>query len=1173
MPNLIEASGGSPQKQPKYVPIFLDRAFTGLYSQRAVLHDPSDVYTARFYGGRPDALLTGRNVELTNRLTLQRRPGLSAFSAATYPTPPNTAFSFQLTNGTIQVIIDTGSTGLLSLTGSSGVSGLTTVYNGTITGGGSNAYVGLIFRVSGFTNANNNGDFFCTASSTTTLTLANPNGVAELTAATTFSSGAVYIDNQNGTKTFLLAKSPAAGQTHFVAVAGILYMGDGVDTKKYTPGNPNGAIWNWGIVAPTQQPNVVITPSGAAAVTWQANTIWSTVGLIFDSASGTTQQLNSVTQNTAPAANSQNSTTFGRTGPGGPVWNQAPGGTTTDGSVTWQNRGPIVLWTPGTTYGNASTGPFSATTPCIVYDPGTKSCYIQSNSNPGTRVSGQNYPKFKPSSGAHTDDGQVVWIWLGPGGIPGQWQASHAYPQIGTVSDNDVVSSVSEPTSLNAGLPPNSTPIYWQVAEVGGTSAATGSPSFAARGNITSDGDISWLSLGVGTWQANTTPIPWSTSGAVFTAIKDSNGNAQVCITSNGPSGAIQPTWKSVYGKTTLDGGTSQNPNVVWVCVGKMLTWTASTIWELPVVGFSPPTSSSPFGGSSIIDSNGNVEFVINSGLGGAVVPVWNTTVGGTFATSSTTDNQATWYNLAVSVAQSLSWTKGHVYAYSYKARSLTDFFSVPALITNAQGITSNVIPTPPGLGSPLPAPLGSETGAISTASPVFTITGGNTGAVNTISGIGSIDPQVDTIVIWRDADGGGLSNMFELTEIPAPPPIAGKAQPWSFKDFLPDVPTNLFPGLNVLIPAPINHQNDPPPSAYLPMVYNFQRIWGANGLSVPFSGGPDVPTGNPNEAFLPADELPFLAPVTRLVRTPQGIITFLTDSIEVIAGGPLTSSFFSVTVGPGIGLVSYNALDVFAGEIYFFAADNQFRVMSPSLNVSNAGFPVGDQFANHATTGIQDATWNPAKVYVAIHQNGIDNMMVVSDGSTGWYRLNPRQVPGAAQGPEPVWSPFAAITNGAKMVQSVETQPGIKKLLVGSTLPGQNILNRDLSVFTDNGTAYDAFFVMGSITLAHPGQIALLKFLEFDFSGISYTPTVSYLLNEISGTFTPFTTAPQFDPPSIYGQTIFPTSYSPNRYYFSSNALLARCRHMQVKVDFGTTSNGDELYNMTIFGRMMVET
>lgn len=61
----------------------------------------------------------------------------------------------------------------------------TAVYTGTITGGGSNAFAGQSFLVAGFaTNASNNGTFIATASGTTSLTLANPDAIAETHAAT-----------------------------------------------------------------------------------------------------------------------------------------------------------------------------------------------------------------------------------------------------------------------------------------------------------------------------------------------------------------------------------------------------------------------------------------------------------------------------------------------------------------------------------------------------------------------------------------------------------------------------------------------------------------------------------------------------------------------------------------------------------------------------------------------------------------------------------------------------------------------------------------------------------------------------------------------------------------------------------------------------------------------------
>lgn len=64
----------------------------------------------------------------------------------------------------------------------------TSIYTGTIPGGGSNAYEGVSFTVTGFTNAGNNGTFICVASTTTTLSLYfNTSGAAETHAATAVS--------------------------------------------------------------------------------------------------------------------------------------------------------------------------------------------------------------------------------------------------------------------------------------------------------------------------------------------------------------------------------------------------------------------------------------------------------------------------------------------------------------------------------------------------------------------------------------------------------------------------------------------------------------------------------------------------------------------------------------------------------------------------------------------------------------------------------------------------------------------------------------------------------------------------------------------------------------------------------------------------------------------------
>jgi hypothetical protein len=1182
MASILEQSGAQPNKQPRYVPIFLDRSFTGLFTQRAVLHDPSDVVTAKYYGGRPDALWQGQNVELTNRLTLQRRPGFTVFSTAQYLTPPLCAFSFQHSDGTIQVIVDTAS--------------------------------------------------------------------------------AVYIDTQGGipTKILLWTKAAGAGQTHFVAVAGTLYAGDGVETHQYTPGNPNGLVWNWGIVAPTTAPTITTVESGAAGIFWKASTVWSTLGLVDDVANTAVYQLQSVDMG---GVTPNNTTQFGTSGSGQPTW-AGPGGSTTDNSCTWVNDGPIVAWTKATVYGATNAGGGTNVNPAVIYDPVTKSIYV--NISGGLATSGNNVPQFKAGSGQTTGDGGCKWLWAGScaeGGTITTWQLGHTYPA-GAAGQSNQFSACIEPTSLINGLPTavGSTPavvVYYQFCGLGGISSSTPTSPFSSTTDVeqthTSDGDLDWMALGQYTWGATSPYIAWTNNGQAFSVVKVTVGGTdywQVCTT-GGTSGTIIPgtpytitqatnnsdgtvtytitgavsplipvsttaepsavtvsgfvnagnnslngvintpfpvvsctvvstttylkvlnpngvtesksgctgiynAWGTVYGNVTNDG------TVVWTCVGKTVNWVFSTQWYLPQAGFIPPSSSSPYGGAAIIDSKNNVEFTISSGLGGSSAPSWKTVNNGTPTQSDTTDNNATWFNLEPFTGNSLAWSKGYIYAYSYKARALDDYYSEVDPTTGA-------IPIPPGLVNALPAPTGSLTETISTASPTDTITGANAGAINYVMVVGSLDPQVDTIVIWRTPDGGGPEDLYELTEIPNPPPVNGQPGTATFADYLPDTATNLYPGLNTAIPAPIADSNNPPYSSFLPQVYNFERVWGTDGEYVLASGGPDVLTGNPNDAFNPEDEWPFLAPVIRLVKTAQGLVTYLTNSIQVLAGGPATDSFYSVEWASGIGLLSYNALDVLGGEQYFFSADNQFRVMTPSLQIANAGFPLGDQFANMPSSGVSDTTWNPADVYVAVLQNGTDNCVFVADGSTGWYRLNPNQAP---QG-NAVWSPFASITGGCGMVQTIEVSPGIKRLLVGSAFSGYyRIMERNQTVFTDMGSQYDAYFVMGSITLAHPGQIALLKFLEFDFSGSNYQPTVSYLLNATSGAFTPFTALPVFDPPVFYGgRNIVPSSYSPLRYYFATNQALARCRHLQIKVDLGTTSNGDELFDMTIFGRLLVET
>lgn len=354
-PTILQEAGSRPAKQLRYAPIFTNRFFTGLWTQRNPLRDPSDRYSERYFGGRPEALLDGANIELTNRLTLARRPGVSKFSTATLAEPPDYFYSFN------QFLPD-GSTNILLMADTA-----SHVYN--------------------------------------------------------FSTSAA---------TSIFSKSANAGQTSFQEVGSFLYFGDGVETKKWD----NTTIWNWGIAAPTTQPSVTITESGSAGVSWVANTVFSTMGLMVDS-NGNLWQLTSVN------ASGSNSTQLGKTGDGQPAWNQTLGGTTVDNTVTWTNQGTVGLWKANTTYtaGNCIYVPGVGGTPVPsisgtgagVTFPGTTGggifqAYINGFASGQTAKSAGTAPQWNPTINRHTNDGQniaglqpIEWQYLGPAQA---WQPS-----------------------------------------------------------------------------------------------------------------------------------------------------------------------------------------------------------------------------------------------------------------------------------------------------------------------------------------------------------------------------------------------------------------------------------------------------------------------------------------------------------------------------------------------------------------------------------------------------------------------------------------------------------------------------------------------------------------------------------------------------------------------------
>jgi hypothetical protein len=106
----------------------------------------------------------------------------------------------------------------------------------------------------------------------------------------------------------------------------------------------------------------------------------------------------------------------------------------------------------------------------------------------------------------------------------------------------------------------------------------------------------------------------------------------------------------------------------------------------------------------------------------------------------------------------------------------------------------------------------------------------------------------------------------------------------------------------------------------------------------------------------------------------------------------------------------------------------------------------------------------------------------------------------------------------------------------------------------------------MGSINLCAPGQIAGLTFVNLRCTKTGTAPTPSFLLNEVSGTFTNFPSAQPY-PWQVYYQTSAPASLYSNAYYFMALGVPALAEHMQVKWTFPSENFANEVLSLTVYG------
>ena len=438
----------------------------------------------------------------------------------------------------------------------------------------------------------------------------------------------------------------------------------------------------------------------------------------------------------------------------------------------------------------------------------------------------------------------------------------------------------------------------------------------------------------------------------------------------------------------------------------------------------------------------------------------------------------------------------------------------------------------------------------VSNASPASVSTGNFFSATGVLvtGGLPAVpDPQADYVAIFRTQDGG---DTFYLI----PPPVSGNGNieftlplsQYLAQGFL---DTTLDTNLNFLLEAPTLGQNTPPPKGAINCAYHLNRMFVSVGNTVYWSTGPDTPIGNGNTGFDPDNFAEFPSLVKRIVPLNIGAVVHTNSDIYILTGSATASDpLISYPFLQRIGLLSYNALTVNGSVIYFMTTDRQVIELNVHSGVTQVGFQIADQFN----------TWNPADSYLTWHVNGSnDQALFVADGSTGWFRMTPTPAPETGL----TWSPKADIVGGCGAVQSVETTPGNIQLLVAPTATGP-ILYRDFTTYADNGTPYPAYFTIGSLVLANPGQTAEIEFITTDSLRIGQAPEIGVLLGEISGNF-------EFLAHSVADPTWLPPSQTlyNDRFYLSQTKQPAVCRHLLVQVKWPAENAASELLTLNVFG------
>ena len=411
-----------------------------------------------------------------------------------------------------------------------------------------------------------------------------------------------------------------------------------------------------------------------------------------------------------------------------------------------------------------------------------------------------------------------------------------------------------------------------QFANTTGKTGAAIPPAFGSTfGSVTPDNTTAWFCCGApADWQPSRF---YNAEDALHASVAVTSGYQEMMFVlyTPGTSGTNPPAWTSGVGSFVTDGG------AVWINVGVQHEWADIG----PGVSIQPGTNNPVNAGYQILDPNGYVQTVLQSGVTGANPPNFNTAMG-----ALTLDGSVIWGN---TLAYAVAATAPRRYGYAFLKSATEDI--------------SNMSPA-------------SEEITVLADSQV------------TVQGEGPQDAQDDTIILYRTAAGG--STFLELDRFPATLNTA-----WTYIDTQPDS------ALNTESQAQVNGEGTPLPAGATCLAYHLGRIWAAVGNVVYGSSGPDAivsgSSGNAgfNTTFTAQSK------IIKFWVNSLGLIVFTVRDSYIIQYDNNTGTLGMSTWIEALPLLHYDAFTTILSTAYIFGGQRMVQSLDAGSGIVEQSFPV----------------------------------------------------------------------------------------------------------------------------------------------------------------------------------------------------------------------------------------